>query len=107
MMTNLEKYKLCIAMYREVGCSEYFGHRHHIKPKSLYPEFANDYYNIVKVPDVVHWALHKWLLRHYEETDNILGIEKMSHNTLEDFINKSITKSGKFLDFKNYESEML
>lgn len=107
MMTNLDKYKLCIAMYREVGCWQYFRHKHHIKPKSLYPELANDYHNMVYVPDVVHWALHKWLLRHYEETDNILGIEKMSHNTFEDFINKSITKSGKFIDFKNYESEML
>ena len=67
MLNSLEKYKLACFVYgRSVvvkWCDEHgpAKHSHHIKPKSIWPELANDCYNIVDVPPAVHAVLHKWL----------------------------------------------
>lgn len=96
--TNLQRYKAVIVAFQKNGCHWKHAHKHHIKPKSLYPELENDYKNIVKVPDIVHWALHEWLLRHYAETGNTNGIEKMKYVDLETYIN-SDKKSEIEFDF--------
>lgn len=70
-MTAIEKYNLVCGLYKKTtsyGKSHW--HTHHIKPKSIYPEIADDYNNIVKVPDVVHWALHEWLNEHLKNSGN-------------------------------------
>lgn len=43
MMTSITKYKTCIALYKEIkSCLDrQHCHRHHIKPRSLYPELAD------------------------------------------------------------------
>lgn len=97
--SNLTKYKICVAVYKEKDMKSCLGrqhcHRHHVKPRSLYPELADDPSNIVVVPDIVHWALHKWLLEHYRETGNQAAIEKMEKVDLETYINDSL-KETKF-----------
>ena len=91
---NITKYKICVAVYKEKDIKSCLDrqhcHRHHIKPRSLYPELVDDPSNIVVVPDIVHWALHKWLLEHYRETGNQAAVEKMEKVDLETYINKSL-----------------
>lgn len=85
-LTSLEQYKLIVWAYRRAGMQEGV-HRHHIKPKCLYPALADDNENIVNVPPIVHWALHKLLLQHYVDTDNHEASEKLKYVDLESFIN--------------------
>lgn len=113
MMTNLMKYKVCVAVYREIRSYRQPYHRHHIKPKSLYPELADDWNNIVAVPDIVHWALHKWLLEHYRETRNQAAAEKMEKVDLETYINDNLKEmkfdfsaSGEILELLEAALEM-
>lgn len=67
ILSSLEKYKLaCFAYNRsavvkwrdEHGSAK---HSHHIRPKSIWPELADESSNIVDVPPAVHAVLHKWL----------------------------------------------
>lgn len=85
-LTNLEWYKLIIWAYSKLNV---YGnvHEHHIKPKCLYPDLAEDEHNIIQVPAIVHWALHKILFKHYEETDNEEAIDKLKYVDIETFIN--------------------
>lgn len=85
-LTNLDWYKLIIWTYSKLNV---YGnvHKHHIKPKCLYPDLAEDEKNMVKVPAIVHWALHKLLFNHYKETNNEESIDKLKHVDIETFIN--------------------
>jgi hypothetical protein len=92
-LTNMEKYSLCIQMYKDVGCCLKSSHIHHIKPKHLYPECIHDKNNIVRVPDVVHFLLHRLMpVDAYSESEE----DKITKS-----INKSISKTNpnKCLDF--------
>lgn len=82
-------------------------HWHHIKPKSLYPDLANDKENLIKVPAIVHWALHKILLDYYKEINNEVAIKKMSYVNLEDFINNFYKNRKKKFNFKEFEVEFI
>ena len=84
--TNIEWYKLCIWAYSKVYA---YGnvHKHHIKPKCLYPDLANDKKNIIEVPAIVHWALHKLLFEHYSEVGNDEAVNKLKYVDIETFIN--------------------
>ena len=92
LMTNLEWYKLCVWVYSKISIPGN-GHRHHIKPKCLYPELADDEFNIVEVPAIVHWALHKLLYAHYLEVGNDMAASKLKHVNLQDFINNYLMKA--------------
>lgn len=86
-MTNLEWYKLCIWAYSKIyvyGNS----HKHHIKPKCLYPNLVDDKKNIIEVPAIVHWALHKLLFDYYVSVGNDEAVEKLRHVDIESFINE-------------------
>lgn len=102
-LTNLEWYILCIKIFKKFRVYKNI-HAHHIKPKSIYPELANDYKNLVNVPDVVHWALHIWLLRHYQETNNEVGIEKMSKADVASYINDTLKSSHIRINFNDTET---
>ena len=120
-LTDIQKYKLTIWAYQHLYVYDdnndarsfekrlrNMSHKHHVKPKSLYPKLANDNNNIVRVPAIVHWALHKWLLAYYQQTNNFDAIDKMSKVNLEDFINQQLDeiKSDVYFDFSR-ENEML
>lgn len=120
-LTDIQKYKLTIWAYQHLYVYDdnndarsfekrlrNMSHKHHVKPKSLYPRLANDNNNIVRVPAIVHWALHKWLLAYYQQTNNFDAIDKMSKVNLEDFINQQLDeiKSDVYFDFSR-ENEML
>ena len=120
-LTDIQKYKLTIWAYQNLYVydnNNYAGsfekrlrnmsHKHHVKPKSLYPRLANDNNNIVSVPAIVHWALHKWLLAYYQQTNNSEAIDKMSKVNLEDFINQQLKEinSDVYFDFSR-ENEIL
>lgn len=125
-LSYLEKYKLCIHLfkvidsdgylaltsplfkgiglhwlvsrYRKESCSSW--HRHHIKPKCLYPELCDDKDNIVSVPPIVHWALHHWLYCYYLfETSNSDAVDRLSYSTLEQYINDQLKRRGSDLVF--------
>ena len=74
-------------------------HFHHIKPKSLYPDLIDDKENLIKVPAIIHWTLHKILLDYYKEINNEVAIKKMSYVNLEDFINKFYENRKKKFNF--------
>ena len=74
-------------------------HCHHIKPKSLYPDLENNGLNLIKVPAIMHWALHNILLDYYKEINNEVAIKKMSYVNLEDFINKFYENRKKKFNF--------
>ena len=82
-------------------------HCHHIKPKSLYPDLIDDKENLIKVPAIIHWALHKILLEYYKEINNEVAIKKMSYVNLEDFINKFYENRKKKFNFKEFEVEFI
>lgn len=86
-MTNLEKYQLCIWACKKTAYFKCRTHRHHIRPKCLYPHLADDQRNIVIVPEIAHWALHEWLLAHYVSLEDIEAVHKLEHVDLETFIN--------------------
>ena len=92
--SNLEKYKFGICMCQESRCSHYSFHNHHIKPKALYPNLADDWNNQVAVPDILHWALHYWLLEHYKESGDQNAAYKMRDTPtgVANYINKFLEK---------------
>lgn len=47
-----------------------YGEKHHIKPKSLYPELASDKNNIVRLSAFEHYLCHFYLVKIYEEEGN-------------------------------------
>ena len=102
MLSSLEKYKLIVWAYRRAGMKEGV-HQHHIKPKCLYPALADDKENIVNVPPIVHWALHKLLFQHYVDTDNHEAAEKLKHVDLESFINNYRLESLKSKSYGHAE----
>ena len=78
-------------------------HCHHIKPKSLYPDLVDDKENLIKVPAIIHWTLHKILLDYYKEINNEVAIKKMSYVNLEDFINNFYKNKKKKFNFDKFD----
>lgn len=105
-LSNIQKYYLIVNAAKIVKYRFYdlldkkSGlHCHHIKPKSLYSDLENEYSNLIKVPAIIHWALHKILLDYYKEINNEVAIKKMSYVNLEDFINKFYENKKKKFNF--------
>lgn len=108
--SNLEKYKLGVCMCQETRCSHYSFHTHHIKPKSLYPSLADDWRNQVEVPDILHWALHYWLLEHYKESGDQNAAYKMRDTPagVANYINKFLEKKESLhIDFNANKDDIL
>ena len=87
-MTDIDKYNLTVWVYKNCLRS-YVGqrwHKHHIRPKSIYPEFKDDPENIVAVPDIVHWALHEWLNKHLKDSGNC-AYDRLKFADVATFIN--------------------
>ena len=103
-MKDIEKYKLCVWACRQIRYWKCKTHRHHVRPKSLYQHLAEDPKNIVVVPEIAHWAMHKWLLAHYRQAGDQEAVQKMSRVDLEKFINDGRPESP--YDFSR-ESQML
>lgn len=103
-MDYIEKYKLCVWACRQIHYWKCKTHKHHIRPKSLYGHLAEDPKNIVVVPEIAHWAMHKWLLAHYRQTENQDAIQKMGRVDMEKFINDGRPESP--YDFSR-ESQIL
>lgn len=87
-MTDIDKYNLTCWTYKKClrGYTGQRWHKHHIKPKSVYPELKDDPDNIVAVPDVVHWALHEWLNKHLKDSAND-AYERLKFADVATFIN--------------------
>lgn len=123
-MTDIDKYNLTVWVYKNCLRS-YVGkrwHKHHIRPKSIYPELKDDPENIVAVPDIVHWALHEWLNKHLKDSGNG-AYDRLKFADVATFINDYspykidfsrrdeilefiITEVKKFaVDFKNAQDE--
>lgn len=106
MTTNLDKYNLTCWVYKKHlrGYSGSYWHKHHIKPKSIYPELKDDQDNIVDVPDIVHWALHEWLNEHLKASGN-LAYDRLKFADVATFINNTssykidFSKRNEILDF--------
>lgn len=90
-MTDIQKYKLIVWAYSKISDADNV-HRHHIKPKCLYPKLAKDPSNIIEVPGIVHWALHKLLFSHYNKHGNTKAVSKLKHVDLETYLNKGAIK---------------
>ena len=90
-LTDIQKYKLIIWAYSKISDADNV-HRHHIKPKCLYPKLAKDPSNIAEVPGIVHWALHKLLLSHYKQCGNTKAVSKLKYVNLETYLNKGAIK---------------
>ena len=90
-LTDIQKYKLIVWTYSKISDADNV-HRHHIKPKCLYPKLAKDPSNIIKVPGIVHWALHKLLLSHYKQFGNTKAVSKLKYVNLETYLNKDTIK---------------
>lgn len=54
-----------------------YGEVHHIKPRSVYPEFAKDKSNLVRLTASEHYRCHYLLVKMYEEDGNIVAYRKM------------------------------
>jgi len=54
-----------------------YGEKHHIKPRSIYPDLVNDKNNIVKLTAAEHFKCHYYLVKMYEEEGNIFAYKKM------------------------------
>lgn len=87
-MTAIDKYNLVCGIYKKITPYSNHWHTHHIKPKSIYLELADDYKNLVKVPDVVHWALHERLNEHLKSTDNP-AYDRLKHSDVASYINNN------------------
>ena len=90
-LTDIQKYKLIVWTYSKISDADNI-HRHHIKPKCLYPKLAKDHNNIAEVPGIVHWALHKLLLSHYKQCGNTKAVSKLKYVDLETYLNKGTIK---------------
>lgn len=90
-LTDIQKYKIIVWTYSKISDADNV-HRHHIKPKCLYPKLAKDTSNIVKVPGIVHWALHKLLLNYYNQCGNTKAVSKLKYVNLETYLNKGAIK---------------
>ena len=90
-LTDIQKYKIIVWTYSKISDADNV-HRHHIKPKCLYPKLAKDPSNIVKVPGIVHWALHKLLLNHYNQCGNTKAVSKLKYVNLETYLNNGTIK---------------
>lgn len=64
-MNYLKVYNALIEKRKLVPPKEYF-ERHHIKPKSLFPELAKDKSNLVKLTYREHYLAHHLLYRYYK-----------------------------------------
>ena len=69
-MNYYEKY-FEIINYRKMNKlpDEQYGEKHHIKPKSIYPDLKNDPNNIVRLSAYEHCMVHYYLLKYYETVD--------------------------------------
>ena len=54
------------------------GEKHHIKPKSLFPELAKDKTNIIKLTYREHYICHWLLYKVYEELGDKFALHKMA-----------------------------
>ena len=67
-MTHLEEYNKIISFRKSHQLSEdQYGENHHIKPKSIYPELANDKDNIVRLSAQEHFLAHYHLWLAYRD----------------------------------------
>lgn len=103
ILDSLDWYKLIIHTYKIVKYAQCKTHKHHIKPKCLYPELVDDYQNIIEVPEIVHWALHELLFDYYKQTSNKEAVSKLQKVNLEYFINECLRGASHFGPIKLYD----
>lgn len=77
-MTYKEQYYKII-QYRQAHplADDVFGEKHHIYPKSLFPQFEHSEWNIVKLTPQEHYDCHELLVKWFEEEDDKNAYEKM------------------------------
>lgn len=74
------------------------GDKHHILPKSLYPEFIKNKDNIVKIPHKAHFICHLLLTRMFNNKINSL---LFAFNTMKN------TRGGESISGRKYEEERI
>ena len=100
-MTEIQKYKFTIKIFKhrcnfddllfeKQGC-----HKHHINPRSLYPELVNEKTNIVVLPPTLHWYAHKCLFNYYKDINDTEAIDKLQYEDTAKFISSRIAPSYK------------
>lgn len=77
-MTYKENYYKII-QYRQAHPLEegVYGEKHHIYPKSLFPQFARSKWNIVKLTAEEHYTCHYLLVKWFEESGEREAYDKM------------------------------
>ena len=100
-MTEIQKYKFICEIFKhhhilddllfeKQGC-----HKHHINPRSLYPELVNEKTNIVVLPPTLHWYAHKCLFNYYKDINDTEAIDKLQYEDTAKFISSHIAPSYK------------
>lgn len=76
-------------------------HRHHIKPRSIFPESTDDKNNIVTIHEYIHYMLHYYLYEYsISEKDDTYKNMKYAITGLETYINNNRSSNYK-IDFSN------
>ena len=100
-MSSKEKYEKIIKLYKHSIIkhpSEF--HTHHIYPKSIWPDVKDEPENLVKLPPIVHWYVHKLLNEAFIELGMNEYANKLSGccDGIAQFINKGKVRTEQ-IDF--------
>lgn len=59
-----------------------YGEKHHILPKAIWPEHANNPKNIIKLTAAEHFRAHWYLVKHFEEIGDTEKYRKMLYASI-------------------------
>ena len=100
-MSSKEKYEKIIKLYKHSIIKHPSGfHTHHIYPKSIWPDVKDEPENLVKLPPIVHWYVHKLLNEAFIELGMNEYANKLSGccDGIAQFINKGKVRTEQ-IDF--------
>ena len=100
-MSSKEKYEKIIKLYKQSIIKYPKGfHTHHIYPKSIWPDAKDEPDNLVKLPPIIHWYVHKLLNEAFIELGMNEYANKLSGccDGIAQFINKGKVRTEQ-IDF--------
>ena len=105
-MSSKEKYEKIIKLYKQSIIKYPKGfHTHHIYPKSIWPDAKDEPENLVKLPPIVHWYVHKLLNEAFIELGMNEYANKLSGccDGIAQFINKGKDRTEQ-IDFSKEQA---
>ena len=105
-MSSKEKYEKIIKLYKHSIVKNPKGfHTHHIYPKSIWPDAKDEPENLVKLPPIVHWYVHKLLNEAFIELGMNEYANKLSGccDGIAQFINKGKVRTEQ-IDFSKEQA---